>query len=206
MTNPSIFAAFERMWQHIVALVGSKATIDHNHDDVYYTETEIDFMLANKADSEHTHDNDYDAKGTADIALDSAKEYTDTKINGLASTSSVNTSISTHNTSTSAHEDIRVLIDDLSTEVNNFLDVDDTTKDQLSEVLTLIENNKGTLESLTISKINVSDIVNNLTTNSTSKVLSAAQGVVIQELIDSLQSDLDGIEEIASEEVQTLFN
>ena len=111
---------------------------------------------------------------------------TDAEAKGTA-----NSTVSTHNTSTSAHSDIRTLINDLKTIVNNFLDVDDTTTDQLSEVLTLINNNKGTLESLTTSKINVSDIVNNLTTNSTSKVLSAAQGVAIKALIDALDSELD---------------
>ena len=42
MANPSIFAAFERMWQHIVAAIGSKADIDHHHDNQYYTKAEID--------------------------------------------------------------------------------------------------------------------------------------------------------------------
>jgi phage-related tail fiber protein len=37
----------------------------------------------------------------------------------------------------------------------------------------------------------VSDIVDNLTTNVSSKVLSAAQGVAIKELIDALQEELD---------------
>ena len=82
----------------------------------------------------------------------------------------------------------------MSDAVNNFLDVDDTTKDQLSEVLALIDANKGTLESLTTSKISVSDIVNNLTTNSESKVLSAAQGVVIKGLIDALEAELNSHE------------
>lgn len=115
-------------------------------------------------------------------------------LSAYETTASVNTKINTHNTSTSAHNDIRVLISDLSTKLNNFLDVDDTTSDQLSEVLTLIENNKGTLESLTTSKINVSDIIDNLTTNNSSKVLSAAQGVIIRDLITDLEmtiSDLD---------------
>ena len=102
--------------------------------------------------------------------------------------------ISTHNTATDAHNDIRVSIADLKTQLENFLDVDDTTVDQLSEVLTLINNNKGTLESLTTTKINVSDIINNLTTNSSNKVLSAAQGVAIKALIDALQSELDAHE------------
>ena len=150
-----------------------------------------DEALATKADTSHSHDDVYETKTDAQTKLDTANTYTDSAVSGLASTSSVNTSISTHNTSTSAHNDIRALITDLTTKLNNFLDVDDTTTDQLSEVLTLIENNKGTLESLTTNKVNVSDIVNNLTTNSTSKVLSAAQGVTIKALIDALQEELD---------------
>lgn len=179
--------------------LAGKADLEHSHDDLYYTESEVDTLLSSKADSTHNHDSAYDAFGSAEdaanTALDTAKsyakEYTDTAVSGLASASSVNTSINTHNTSTDAHNDIRELIADLSTAVNKFLDVDDTTTDQLSEVLTLIENNKGTLESLTTSKINVSDIIDNLTTASTDKVLSANQGVVIQGLIDALQEELD---------------
>lgn len=148
--------------------------------------------IENKADKEHNHDDIYDVKGAASDALIDAKSYTDTKTFNLASTTIVDNKISTHDTSSSAHNDIRLLITELTTKLNNFLDVDDTTTDQLSEVLTLINNNKGTLESLTSSKLNVSDIVNNLTTSSTSKVLSAAQGVAIKGLIDTLQSELDG--------------
>lgn len=168
-----------------------KADSSHIHDDRYYTETEIDAALATKSDTTHKHDSDYDAKGAADTALATAKSYTDTKTADLASTTVVDNKINTHNTSTSAHNDIRVLISDLTTKLNNFLDVDDATSDQLSEVLTLIENNKGTLESLTTSKINVSDIIDNLTTASTSKVLSANQGVAIKALIDALQTEFD---------------
>lgn len=135
--------------------------------------------------------NTYETKTAASSKLSDAKNYTDTKTSGLASTSSVNTSISNHNTSTSAHSDIRGLIASLTTKLNSFLDVDDTTTDQLSEVITLINNNKGTLESLTTSKVNVSDIVNNLTTNATNKPISAAQGVVIKSLIDDLQTEVD---------------
>lgn len=153
--------------------------------------TYTDTVASGKSDVSHNHDENYDSLGSADDAFVSAKSYTDTKVSPLASTSSVNTSISTHNTSTEAHNDIRALITSLTTKLNNFLDVDDTTTDQLSEVLELINNNKGTLESLTTSKISVSDIVNNLTTNSASKVLSAAQGVTIKSLIDTLEAELD---------------
>lgn len=131
-------------------------------------------------------------KAETDSKIEEAKSYTDTKTSGLASTTVVDNKISTHNTSAAAHNDIRVLITDLTTKLNNFLDVDDTTTDQLSEVLTLIENNRGTLESLTTNKINVSDIIDNLTTNNSSKVLSAAQGVAIKNLIDALQTTVNG--------------
>lgn len=150
-----------------------------------------DSVAATKADADHDHDAEYDAKGAADDALASAKSYADGKVAGLASTSSVTSAISTHNTSAEAHNDIRGLITELTTKLNQFLDVDDTTTDQLSEVLTLIENNKGTLESLTTSKVNVSDIIDNLTTNSSDKVLSAAQGVAIKSLIDALDAAVD---------------
>lgn len=109
---------------------------------------------------------------------------TDAEAKGTATST-----VGTHNTSNSAHNDIRLLISDLTTKVNNFLDVDDTTTDQLSELIALIQANASDIESITSGKINVADIVNNLTTNSSSKVLSAAQGVALKALIDALDSD-----------------
>lgn len=144
------------------------------------------------ATSDHNHDSKYDAKGAGSTAESNAKAYTDEKVANLASTTVVDNKISLHNTSDAAHSDIRGLISALSTKVNNFLDVDDTKTDQLSEVLELIENNKGTLESLTFGKVNVSDIVDNLTTSSATKVLSAKQGVALKGLIDSLQAVVEG--------------
>lgn len=109
---------------------------------------------------------------------------TDAEAKGTATST-----VGTHNTSNSAHNDIRLLISDLTTKVNNFLDVDDTTTDQLSELIALIQANASDIESITSGKVNVADIVNNLTTNSSSKVLSAAQGVALKALIDALDSD-----------------
>lgn len=126
-----------------------------------------------------------EAKEYSDANLEVAQAYTDQQIAAIP-TPDVSGQISTHNTSTESHNDIRLALSSLSTQVNNFLDVDDTTKDQLSEVLAMIEANEGTLESLTTSKVNKSDIVNNLTTNDAEKVLSGAQGVVIQDQIDDL--------------------
>lgn len=42
MANSSIYAAFERMWQHIIAKIGTKADLIHSHDEYLteYTETD----------------------------------------------------------------------------------------------------------------------------------------------------------------------
>lgn len=160
--------------------VADLADADHNHDDRYFTESKLNSVLGS-----------YETKDDASDKLATAKSYTDTKVSGLVSSSTVDSKIFTHNTASGAHSDIRAALTSLTTKVTNFLDVDEETTDQLSEVLAMIDANKGTLTSLTTSKVNVSDIVNNLTTNSTSKVLSAAQGVQIQTLISGLEDELD---------------
>ena len=137
----------------------------------------------------YTNSTAYDSAGTAktkaDEALASAKTYADTKISNMVGSSSVSTQISTHNTSTSAHNDIRTLIADLTGRLNALADSDDTTLDQLSEIVSYIKSNRTLIEEVTTNKVNVSDIVNNLTTNVTNKPLSAAQGVTIKSLIDA---------------------
>ena len=153
--------------------------------------TYTDTVASGKSDTTHNHDSAYDAKGSANSALTSAKSYTDTKTSGLASTSSVTSAVSTHNTSATAHSDIRDLISGLTNRLNALADSDDTTLDQMSEIVEYIKSNKSLIDSITTSKINVSDIVDNLTTSNASKVLSAKQGVAIKALIDALESELD---------------
>lgn len=133
----------------------------------------LDAAIDGKADSGHTHDDRYYIKKDIDDKIDA-----------------VNANIDTHNTSNTAHNDIRELVSSLDTKVNNFLDVDDTTKDQLSEVLTLISDNKGTLDDITSNKVNKSDVVDNLETTTEGKVLSANQGNVLQNQITEINSKL----------------
>lgn len=99
--------------------------------------------------------------------------------------------VSSHNSSNSAHNDIRELINGLTNRLNTLADSDDTTLDQMSEIVAYIKANKSLIESITTSKINVSDIVNNLTTNASNKPLSAAQGVVLKGLVDALQTEIN---------------
>ena len=66
------------------------------------------------------------ANGGTTSALDEAKQF-------------ATDAVSTHNVATDAHNDIRLELSELSTKVSNFLDVDDETRDQLSELLQLID-------------------------------------------------------------------
>lgn len=91
-----------------------------------------------------------------------------------------------HNTSTTAHSDIRALIDGLTERLNALANSDDTTLDQMAEVVAYIKNNKTLIDSITTSKINVSDIVDDLITSVNNKPLSANQGVELKTLIDYL--------------------
>ena len=94
--------------------------------------------------------------------------------------------VAAHNTGADTHSDIRVLIQGLTDRLNALADSDDTTLDQLSEVVSYIKSNRTLIEAITTSKVSVADIVDNLTTNVSNKPLSAAQGVALKALIDAL--------------------
>lgn len=96
--------------------------------------------------------------------------------------------VSGHNTNTEAHNDIRLLIEGLNTRLNALADSDDVTLDQMSELVAYIKDNRELIEGVTTNKVNVSDIIDNLTNNVGNKPLSAAQGVVLKGLIDTLSN------------------
>ncbi len=94
--------------------------------------------------------------------------------------------VSAHNTGADTHSDIRVLISGLTDRLNALADSDDTTLDQLSEIVAYIKSNKSLIDAITTNKVSVSDIVDNLTTDSATKPLSAAQGKALKALIDAI--------------------
>ena len=94
--------------------------------------------------------------------------------------------VAAHNTSGAAHADLRALIEVLTSRLNALADSDDTTLDQLSEIVAYIKSNRSLLDAVTTGKVSTSDIVDNLTTNASGKVLSAAQGVVLKAMIDGI--------------------
>ena len=98
--------------------------------------------------------------------------------------------------------------------INTLLQSDDTTLDELQELVDFIKENKTELDTLGIAnisglqtaldgKIAIADIVDNLTTADSTKVLSANQGVQLKTMIDNittlLSSDdlnLDTLQEV----------
>lgn len=83
----------------------------------------------------------------------------------------IDSDISAHNSSASAHSDIRGLI----SAVDSRVDDADSRIDTLNETVSALDTNK----------VNKSDIVNNLTTDDSTKPLSAAMGMELKNSIDS---------------------
>ena len=104
----------------------------------------------------------------------------------IAQQSALDLTISTHNTSELSHSDIRLLISGLTTRLNALADSDDTTLDQLSEIVAYIKNNKSLIDGITTSKVNVSDIIDDLDSSAADKVLSSKQGMILKGLITDL--------------------
>ena len=76
----------------------------------------------------------------------------------------------------------------LQTIVNNFLtgEPDDGTIDRLSELVNAINANKDSIDALVADHVKKTEIINDLTTGGTDKVLSAEQGKALKALIDNL--------------------
>lgn len=105
---------------------------------------------------------------------------------GADASGTATSEVSTHNTNTSAHNDLRLELKNLSDRLKALADSDDTTLDQMSEIVKYIKNNKSLIDNVTTTKVNVADIIDNLTTNVSNKPLSAAQGVALKSLIDAI--------------------
>lgn len=98
--------------------------------------------------------------------------------------------VSEHNTDDTSHNDLRLEVKAIREQLAAFLDVDEETLNELSELIAAIAANQTSIAQLTSNKVNVADIIDNLTTNVASKPLSAAQGVAIKSLIDGVSASL----------------
>jgi len=121
----------------------------------------------------------------------SAKDHVHTMSQITDASTVIDNKVSTHNVETNAHNDMRLLINDIDNRLNALADSDDTTLDQLSEITAYIKANRELVEQVTTVKVNVDDIVDNLTTNVSDKPLSAAQGVALKQFIPTNVSQLN---------------
>jgi hypothetical protein len=133
---------------------------------------------------------DHNANEGAHPAIRSAITEVSNEVKNLNVEGKIADALFSHNTNTEAHNDIRILLQELFDQVNHFLDVDDTKKDQLSELLALIDENIEDIENIVANNVKYSDIINNLTTNLDNKALSAAQGVELKRLIEEVRSQI----------------
>lgn len=155
----------------------------------YALKSELPTDYLTEIPEEYVTETELNAKGylTEHQSLEglATESYVNTQIAAIP-TPDVSGQINTHNTATNSHNDIRLLIEGLTTRLNALADSDDTTLDQMSEIVAYIKSNKNLIDSITTNKVNVSDIINNLTTNVSNKPLSAAQGVALKALIDAI--------------------
>lgn len=131
---------------------------------------------------------DAESKGSASNALEAAKVYTNQKIADLVN--GADPSLDTLGELATAVVGNRTNISALKTRLDALANSDDTTLDQMAEVVAYIKNNKSLIDGITTSKVSVSDIVNNLTSTATNKPLSANQGKVLKDAIDTLNTNL----------------
>lgn len=126
-------------------------------------------------------DNTADANKSVKYATSAGSATNDANGKSIAGTYATKAELTTHNTATDAHSDIRTSIANLSSQVQDLLDVDDSTLEQMEELLQNLQSS----ETLIANKLDKTAIVNNLTTNDATKVLSAAQGKALKDSLDS---------------------
>lgn len=78
--------------------------------------------------------------------------------------------------------------------IQTLLNSDDTTLDSLQEIVSYMKANKTILDGVTINKINISDIIDDLLHTDTNKPLSANQGKILKDLLDALTIVVSGKE------------
>lgn len=153
-----------------------KQEVDETKADVDTTKAEVDTIKvdidATKADITATGTEIATARTEVNTArneviaikseVSDIKDATDEiKTDVISIANNINNSISEHNESTTAHPDIRSLISNLTNKLNTFLDTDNESLDQISELITFIQNNRTLIEGITTSKVDKNQGIEN---------------------------------------------
>lgn len=79
--------------------------------------------------------------------------------------------------------------------IQTLLSSNDTDLDTIQEIVTYIKNNKSVIDNFSTSKVNVSDIVDDLLSSVSGKPLSAKQGYLLKGYIDNIISGVTVVKE-----------
>lgn len=161
----------------------------HDHEELYYDKDEI-LGLITVEDIEDICRSTQSSDGNLDL-VNVATQYWVKQNYQEKGNYLTEQDIDSHDTSKISHNDIRLQIEEIAKDFYTFADCDDETLNQLQQVVNYIKNNASLIESITTSKVSVTDIIDNLTTNVDNKPLSAAQGVVLKQLVDALQKEIN---------------
>lgn len=78
------------------------------------------------------------------------------------------------------------LLKDMINAIQAIISSDDVNLDTIQEIVNYIKDNKADIDEFLATKVNISDVIDNLTSTHTNKPLSANQGRILKELIDEI--------------------
>lgn len=125
---------------------------------------------------------------TVATQFNSIQNDVDTKIDAtqhssLVSTATLNSAVAAVQDGVATEGNTLAKLYALIQSINTLLTSDNANLDTLQEVVDFVETHQSDLTSLGANKLNISDVINNLTSLETAKALSAAQGKVLSDLI-----------------------
>lgn len=187
MANTSILAAFERMWQHVVAAISGKSDINHTHDDMYYTEAEMDSKLdtVNASISNITSGSVSVAKADEAVRAISADE-------AAHATSADNANVANNAAQATKDASGNVITDTYETKADSQAKLDSaksyttTEINKLSDTVAFIDTTDNESVSEMTYSLTTADIADNLNNSSSSMVLSAKQGKILNDRISNI--------------------
>lgn len=152
--------------------------VDVSELNKYYTKTESDSLLNEKTDNIITE------KLTERVIKNETN--IDVLTQNKANKSDIIDNLITNNSNQmlSARQGYR--LNNMINDINILLKSDNINLDTIQEIVNYIENNKDLIDSIMLTKVNISDVIDNLTTTDSTKPLSANQGVILKEFIDAL--------------------
>ena len=167
--KPLAAAVGKTLWDKIMETVSALAAhkTSGDHDGRYYTETEMDSKLGGKSDTGHTHDDRYYTETEVDNKLSGKSDTNHSHDSRYYTESEMDTKLNGKANSSHTHDDRYYT----ESEMNAKLSGKSDTSHGHSGMLT------------------TSDIVNNCTSTATNKPLAAAQGKVLMDKYNQLNSD-----------------